>query len=344
MPPATYTVGDGMTYATIQAAVNAIPGAMGGQGIQTVEIYVQNPDVPYPEDVDAQTGFAGTTAVDYIHCIGMVNKAGQIRAGIIIDKNDATTTTCFLAAAYTRVSNMSCTNSGAPSANHKFGILGSVEGLIIDRVFVYRLVCTLSPFQATGIRVGYGSIIRNCAVTNLIGGNNSFGITFPGVGVNIGVAAAYFCDVNNVSAQGVAVGRGIAFGVNNDIARNCIVAGSKTTDYWSGAVPDVDYCISQDATSQTWGVLNNQINRAPIADVRLTNVGVGTEDFHLSSVASVAAPPAGIAIPGITTDFEGDTRGAQPFVGVDEISAVEDFQMTNASIGYQRFPTNTEIP
>ena len=319
-----YTIGNGFTYVTIALAVAAMLTATGGdftgEGIHQLQVNPAVADAPYAEDVDIKTAISNTSNTNYPHLIGMVDKAGQMRAGIIIDKSNATVTTGVLCAPYTRVTNMSITNSGAASGHHKFGINAGVEGVVIDRVFVYNLRCTLSVFNAYGIYLGYGSIVKNSTVSCIRGGSAGYGVRLDNVGTNIGLPAAYFCTVNNVSAQGANLGRGMYLDLNNFIARNCIVVGSKSADFATGGTPDVDNCISEDATSQTWGVKNNLINQDPINDIKLTNITDGTEDFHISDAAS-SAKGKGVAIPGITTDFEDETRADPPYIGADELPA-----------------------
>ena len=74
---ATYTVGDGKTYSTIQAAIDAIPGDLSGQGVQTVEVYSKAPDNTYFENVDIITGFSNADSNNHIHIKAMVSHNGE---------------------------------------------------------------------------------------------------------------------------------------------------------------------------------------------------------------------------------------------------------------------------
>ena len=319
-----YTIGNGFTYATIALGVAAMLTATGGnftgEGVHQLQVNPAVADAPYAEDVDIKTTISNTSNTNHPHLIGMVDKTGQMRDGIIINKNNSSVTTGVLCAAYSRVTNISVTNSGAAGAHNKFGIHGGVAGVVLDRVFVYTLRCAVSVNPAYGIYLGYGSVVKNCTVSNILGGSVGYGIRLDNVGTNIGLPAAYFCTANNVSAQGVNLGRGMYLDLNGFIARNCIVVGSKSVDFATGGTPDVTYCISEDPTADDWGGAGNQVSQDPITDVKLTNIADGSEDFHISD-ASSSAQGAGVAIGGITTDFEGDTRANPPYIGADELPA-----------------------
>ena len=309
--------------------MDAIPGALGGTGDHIVEVYVQNPDVPYPEDVDAQTGFAGMTAVDYIHIMGMVDKAGQIRAGIIIDKNNTSATTGFLVAAYTRLTNISITNSGARSANLKQGVRGEVEGVQLDRVFVYGFKSSANN-AVLGIRIGYGSVLKNCIVTDMSaggGGGVGQGYNLRPSGVNIGVSKVYFCVCNNI---GGTTNRGIINSSNGTIFTNCISVGSTPGVNagcfisFSGVGPVVTRCFSEDPTVDDWGGVGNEINKDPINDIKFTDIAADSENIRITDAASVANG-AGIAIPSVPLDFLGNTRTSpNTYVGVHDLGAEPD--------------------
>jgi len=95
-----YTVGDGKSYSTIQAAIDAIPGDLSGFGIQQVQVYAKA--AGYTETLDAGTGFTNASALDYIDIVAMVPHHGIEGNGIVIDFSSSVSVSTFMNSPFLR--------------------------------------------------------------------------------------------------------------------------------------------------------------------------------------------------------------------------------------------------
>jgi hypothetical protein len=330
---ATYTVGTDKTYATIQDAVDAIPGDLSGQGIQRVEVYAGGVAVgdgyEYREQVDALTGFSNWGSSDYIRFVAMVSHTGQRAKGIIIIPTPTGTSrfSCIELCPYTRLEGFCVTANGSHTGNFQ-GIraydASVARYVIIDSCIVYDLDATTFCY---GMIIGGGSTVKNCAVLNITGGSSrNTGLYLYGITDDVLV---YFTTVLNTEEFGFF---GAGFGVT---IKNCISADCTSSDFnlFSGTFT-VTYSISSDATADDWGGSGNQINKDPDSDIKFTNTTAGSEDIHLQDADSVAYA-AGVAVAGVTTDIDGDTRADPPCIGADEFVPTAIF-FGNASIGFER--------
>ena len=312
----TCTVGDGKTYATIQAAVDAIPGALGGTGIHTVEIYAGGVNVGdgyfYDEEVNALTGFSGATNSNYIILQAMLNHNGQRNVGIIVRAPGGATSRCILGASYIRIIGLGLTFNSNVTEAGAYGI-SSLNPAIYDKCIIYDMIRSAAGGINYGFNIGNGTV-RNCAVINVTAAS---GIVY-GIRTNGTTTTA----VDNCSILGLASPGSSAYGIirisGTVTTRNCAVGGvtGNVAVNYSGTQTKT-YCISEDASAGGGaGCLNNQ---DPDTDVKFANTTQGSEDIHLQS-GSVAIG-AGTDLSGtFTDDIDGDTRSAWD-VGADEVMA-----------------------
>jgi hypothetical protein len=311
---ATYTVGDGKTYSTIQAAVDAIPGNLSGQGVQTVEIYHGGVSVGggtgsrYDESIDILTGFSNTGFADYIRVVGMVSHVGLRDYGIII-KGQAPGSghlIVFETVAYTRLENLAITAVSGWAGGATIGVWVKGTNSQSIELFLYDLT-PQAPNGAIGIychSVGNNHYLENCAAVNVLRST----IYYFNSGVNH--------KVYNCTAFGGA-DYGIIFNACTITVTNTIVGDSITKDFLlqAGANAVVTYCVSEDDSADDWGGAGNQINKV-MAD-QFVSATVGSEDIHLKAGADCI--DAGVDLSGtFTGDIDGDTRTGSWDVGADE--------------------------
>lgn len=327
MAETNYDVGDGKPSADIQTALDLIPGDLGAEGgIQRVRAYAGGVQVgsayEYRENPDAITGFTNAGASDYIALEAMVANAGQRDNGIVImGQTTGTLLNIVLLGNYTRITGFGLTLSGA-QPHHIIGVRVAAVGVsYITGMVIYDLHSSGSSRINYGIAAGDGadSYIRNCMVFDIhaLTPYQSFGI-----GLNAGNHYADFCSVEHILGSS----RANAYRFSNITSatlRNCIGTGAQIADFLvlSGASPTVTYCISEDGTADDWGGAGNQINKDADTDVKFASTTDGSEDLHLQDNTSVAYG-AGVAVGGITTDIDGDTRADPPCIGADELPVV----------------------
>ena len=162
-----YEVGDGKPYATIQGAINAMPGNLAAGGVQKVEVHAKAATGNvYIEQIDAVTGFINPSAADYIHIEGMIEHNGILRTGIIIDPNIGLNPMVVIdLTSYSRMTELQVSNSpGGFAGTHK-GIWGNTHGIRLERVILYDM--SGSNQLVEGIKLGYGAKVINCIVSKI---------------------------------------------------------------------------------------------------------------------------------------------------------------------------------
>jgi len=136
----TYTVGTGMSYATIQGAIDDIPGDLTGTGEHVVEVYATALN-RYDELVDAQTGFTNASATDFVHITAMLNHNGLPATGIIIRENQGLVPTNVILGDYTFFEGF-CVTRQQPSGAFPVLMGISVDGNYcrVSRCLVYGIL------------------------------------------------------------------------------------------------------------------------------------------------------------------------------------------------------------
>ena len=181
--------------------------------------------------------------------------------------------------------------------------------------------------------------------------DNGYGIVVAtGGGYNIW-SNSINMNTNQVSATGITA----AINVLDDIVtagsidiRNNIFSNSQTIGVryaiYSGAAATVFSNINyNDYFAQNVGFLtsaranlaNWQTATSQDANSKAVNPDfVSATDLHLST-ASIGKPMenAGVSLPGVTTDFDGDARGPAPEIGADEVLACAGVVCTNPACG-----------
>lgn len=315
----TYTVGTGKTYSTIQGAVDAIPGDLSAGGVQTVEVY-QNGTWDgtvcyYNEMVDTLTGFTNQGASDYIRVVAMEKNNGQRDQGIVIRPTGTSGTLSIVTpGAYTRIEGFGLTITNVSYANYIQGIAGNgISNLFISGIIIFDLYATANRIY--GMLIGADCIVRNCAFIYLrTTSNYSVGV-YSSAGS--GTSYAQFCSAVNLYREGASDAYRVGFwSVTGTMEnRNCIVVDCKFLD--SATMTNYN-CASEDGSADDHGGSGNLVLQDPDTDMYLTDSGQGTEDIHISSESS-SLFGAGIAVSGVTTDIDGDTRDDPPDIGADEL-------------------------
>jgi hypothetical protein len=278
---ATYTVGDGKTYSTIQSAIDAIPGNLSGQGIQTVEVYTKA--AGYTERLNILTGFSNAGASDYIDLGGMVATQGVAGNGILITYSDALSQSLILAIAYTRIHDLEWTGTWTTGW---YGINLNASG---SNCKIYNNV-----FHDIASSNGASSMIviscnaANCEVYN----NVIYNISHSGA--------------SNRNCFGIIL-NGSGFTTKNTVAMNCT---SNDLD-WGGGTHD--YNVSSDATATG---ANSQPNKT--AANQFVSVTGGSEDFNVKD-SSADIYHAGVASGQLSSeDIYGTAWNSPPSIGAFE--------------------------
>jgi len=315
---ATYTVGDGKTYSTIQAAVDAIPGVLTGEGTQTVEVYAKAPSNIYQEKVDARTGFSGNDTNNYIHTVAMVAHKGIAGNGITIDANG--NANAYVHHDYGRLEGFCITQSTPSTAAASYAILAELNVTRTYNCIIHDWVNNTTGFSI-GIFAGRGSLVYNnfiYKVTNLRSAAGASGIFLTTNGAKI-----YNNTVWDVVTNGGTQQYGIVWyntHASSELINN-YSGDSANKDFKAAGGPNpgtITCNISSDGTANDWGGAGNLVNKA--ASNQFVSLAGDSEDFHLKSDADCI--DAGTSISGeFTTDIDGQTRSGTWDVGADEYIA-----------------------
>ena len=314
----TYTVGDGKTYSTIQAAIDAIPGDLSSSpGVHTVEVYTKA--AGYAETLDTVTGFTNQSATDYIHIKAMVSHGGQRESGIVVDVGSASVGFQIYMGDYTRLSGF-CIKSSAGktlSDTHIIYAHGTVGGYHIYDNIIYDC-------DAVASYAVFGMFVRgvNCRVYNNVLANigtnafTAFGIYMSGSATSGNQGLVANNTVLDTSASSTNIG------IHNNL-RNYIdfynnYVGDCGQDYFTnfaGTGASFDYNISSDASAGSSG---GNLSSKASANQFVSNTPASF-DVHLKLGADCIRTGQDLSSY-FTTDFEGDTRSNYD-TGADEYTA-----------------------
>ena len=310
----TFTVGDGKTYSTIQAAIDAIPGDLSGQGVQTVEVYAKA--AGYAETLDVLTGFSNASAADYIHIKSMVSHAGQRGGGIVLDVGSAAVAAHVQLSDYVRLSDFCITSSSYKAGSINY-ILHAASGYG-DGVHIYNNLiydCDApSGYDCFGLYLGGGDMrCYNNALVNIGTSGNGWPIYIAGAatsGHESLLANNTVLDAKNIGIHNLTR--------NYWLIENNYVGDSGTQDYYTslaGTGGTFLYNISSDATA---GSADANLSNKASANQFVSNTP-SSFDVHLKATADCNR--TGIDESSyFTTDFEGAAR-ANFNTGADECCA-----------------------
>jgi len=317
--PATYTVGDGKTYATIQAAVDAIPGNLAGQGEQTVEIYAKAPSNSYT-GADVKTGFTNPGATDFIRIQGMISHGGLINVGVRINTfiNVAGTMYALYCCDYVIIEMLEI---GPYTFGANLRPIGSDWQITVTNVVMHDLVTTLN----NGIIIGIWA--ENNAVRGYYA-NNFFWNFSAQVGNGI-IYCIYSDQASKIYNNSVyKMTANTAYGIYSNhascVTENNIVAECDDEDFkWHAGIPaaSTDNNISSDDTADDRGGANCQVNQNPATDIQFRNLGVGTEDLHIAYGSCAMDAGIDLSAEGFSDDIDEQSRpfGSAWDVGADEV-------------------------
>jgi len=322
---ATYTVGTGKTYSTIQSAVDAVPGDLSGQGIQTIKIYATAAS-KYTGNVDAVTGFTNAGASDYIHIIGMVSHKGIRNMGIIIEGQPPHAGYNILNVVdYTRIDNIAITQNGTNNAGTI--ALNFQANNIFRKVIIYDIDCNGGgPNGYYSTFNGNNKYLYNCMIMNMTGTIDARAMYFRnGTGHK-----CYNCTAHNQKGAGIYL-RDVTINITNCYI-GTVTLGNQGIYKLSGANPTVNHTITKDATATNWGGSGNQINKQP--SDQFQNANAGSENLHLKNGADCIDAGTSTA-PDVTEDINGYPRpyGANYDVGADEMYP-SGVNLTRLGIGF----------
>jgi len=338
---ATYTVGTGKTYSTIQSAVDAVPGDLSGQGLQTVEVYgkVGPPLNTYTEYVDARTGFTNASAADYILITAMISHGGLETSGIIVTNAVGVG---FSMAAYGQVEGFNIGPVAHPGGGNAVGVVTGETGATNANI-IHDITCANRNAFAIQMRnnaVVYNNICYNIRGNRAIG--RSCGILMTALST---VQYLIFNNtVYNVTDIGGAPAFGVYFEGGGNVAdeiRNNAVFNSTNQCYIrnGGNQPISTNNMSSDATATAFGGINHYPNR--LAVNQFVNIGAGAEDFHLLGTSECVDNGSGQVNPPVNSDIDGNARpmGLGYDISADELVQAT-INLTNISLGYERFRKN----
>jgi len=321
-----YDVGTGKTYATIMLAYANVPADLvaTGTGDHIIRVYEGGTPTPeggslYVEDFSMFTTVADPSNRLIIQ--GMVSHEGQRGKGIIlksltqpfiiaINENTHLLDLAFTGDRDFQDTGISC-----------FNYFEEEIDSLIDRCLIYDIIAQ-EGFTAYGISME-SATVRNTAVFNIVG-ELAYGIFQESTPDNTFTAKIYNCSVHNV--RGLATGGDNRFGFGvfmfpqnqektieciNTVASGCYGEYNDENFYSpieaTGNI-NVDYCVSEDDTSDDWGVLHNLINQDPDSDIKYVNTGEGTEDLHIQSGSVNIDSGTPTSITGTGDDWEKTTR------------------------------------
>jgi len=286
---ATYTVGDGKTYATPQAAfaaiVAALSGDISGQGVHTIEVYAKA--AGYADGaIDLSTGLVGQSATDYVDVVAMEDHGGMRDAGIVLDIGTTLTNQYILLGNYTRFHGFCVTGSQweTGGAGWHSIISGRVDFARIYDNIVYDMYCYHGDTIAA-INIWKGGRCYNNQVFH-VGADNTAYPTGFGIHIRYGTIGDPVLVHNNtivspssgsvgVIQDGITIADGYAH-VHNNVVMD--TNGLSAADFVRISVLGTfEYNVSSDATAGAAdGCLSNKV-----AANQFTSLVAGSEDFRL---------------------------------------------------------------
>lgn len=332
---ATYTVGDGKTYSTIQAAIDAVPGDLSGQGVQTVAVYSDGGDDVYEERIDGKAGFSNSSASDYIRLTSMQAHGGKAReaggTGIRINAPGGAYHAAVDLVEWSRIDGFEVTMTQTNNSYHAGGVQVWGNGTICENIVHAVRNNGTNNKQARGIVVIYdGCKIYNNVVYDIYSKGADLGCGIRIYGSNSG-NQGYICNntvcgcdadtyANNGCFWAASANETANYIVRNNYAGD-VRGGANKKDFWfnNGDPEDCSNNISSDGSSDDYGGSDNQVNKA--AADQFKGMGSGSEDFHLKEGSDCLG--AGQDLSALfTTDVDGGERvnwdaGADEYVSFE---------------------------
>ncbi len=243
------------------------------------------------DDLDDASAFSGFTA-DATNFVKFIVEAGREHGGQagsgnrVIDKS-------ALATVFRPVStcdNMKFDGLGVQASLSVYSIANGCEGVEIRNCFFESTSTTVDI-----VAVGGAASINSMRNTFLLGGNDCL--------LAVADMEIEFCTALGASNRCYVLGK----------QTNCIGMDA-TNDDFSQESSGTNYNLDSDGTADG----ANSIDGSAIASSTIfVSVTDGSEDLNLLNNTN-EANGAGIAISGITTDYEGTTRADPPDMGADE--------------------------
>lgn len=315
---ATYTVGTGKTYSTIQAAVDAVPGNLAGQGLQDIQVFAGGVANYYNENVDANTGFSNSSAADYVQIRAMVphNGKSQAAGGTGIRAGAGSIVRIVNLFDYFRFIGFEVGGGLSYASGTTVGINPRANGLV-DKCIVHDITeTTASLSYCIGIQIsGANATIRNCLLFDLYAVGTHATSYVNGILINnyTGVSV-----INNTIRNCNHSANKIAYGIRN-LAASAVIenngvfdtttTGTKADFLWEGteAGSQTDSNCSSDATADDRGGTGCLVNKTSAN--QFISTADGSEDFRLKATADMKS--AGVNYSGtFTDDIRGLTRSA----------------------------------
>jgi hypothetical protein len=257
---ADYTVGDGKTYSTIPAAIDAIPGNLSGQGLQHVMVYPKA--AGYAGVINAYTGFSGGGVSDYIDIEAMV-------PGIILDVSGSQEWSIYTSSPYTKFHGFLITGTMSfAGTTYIVGFIGGSTNATNGRIY-NNIFYNLTHSGSQTIIAIYADKKGYCIYNNQFFSITSTPANHDKVVAIYGACHATLGDENRIYNNSIVlpVGRGIYCGDGNYcIASNNYVEATSPHAYvgFGGTGSSVNNNISSDATADDWGGDGNLVNQAAV--------------------------------------------------------------------------------
>lgn len=301
---AVYTVGDGKTYATIPAALAAIPSDLTGQGHQHVQVYEKA--AGYTGFIHANI-FSNGSAADYVDIEAMVSHEGTRDQGIVLDVGTVAEANHIELGAFMRFHGFCVkATSHKPSAT-LIVVRMSGEGVRVYDNIIYDCDADVG-------RVVYG--VSKQGINQLIYNNQIIGLGRGYSGSGGGTGRGYWHLIDNSSAPNDLIANNTILDCSGDgfyagSAQNYLdlynnYAGGNGLDDFElplGVGTNFDFNISSDATA---GVADGNLSSKAAVD-QFVSVTQGAEDLHLLETADCNRVGEDLSA-FFTTDNEGHDR------------------------------------
>ena len=264
---ATYTVGDGKDYATIQLAIDAIPGNLSGQGKQHVQVYAKA--AGYAETLDVSTGFSNASATNYIDIEAMVPHGGMRDSGIVIDCSGANRFQVKLMS-YSRFHGFGLKGT-LTYAGTTYGIISNqssyvriYDNMVYDLTHATQTISCISGFVS-----GVGEQIFNNQIFNITPGIN-LAKTAYGIYVNNSATAGNTHEIHNNVVILNAAGSYNNRAFQGELSEYVNLSNNYAHGGYAGYLfhrfvstnCNINYNISADGTADDFGGTGNLVNKA----------------------------------------------------------------------------------
>jgi hypothetical protein len=318
-----YQVGDTYLYATIQAAVNALLIATGGNlaagGVQNIEVYAKVATGNTYGGVDANTGFFGPGIGDYIHIDGKVAHGGLPGVGVQINTiglDAGATSYAVIMEQWSRFSNIEIRDINS-AGDTMVGIEITTGNGFIYNCIIHDLVSTGAGLSAQGVTGRLTMMIYNNLVFNITN------VAAGALGIGIGYQDGSVCYNNTAyNITGTAGGWSIWSRHNSTATINNVSMDSSSHDFrWNGgeSAANTDYNCSSDGTANDQGATHAQINKVAANQF----VNIGAENFNLLATADCVDAGTDLS-PMVIDDIVGTSRpqGSAYDIGAFELIVI----------------------